>query len=82
MLLSAYQPSKNEGIRFVAGEGAAPPEVVGGPLRFRRILSAITSSNNAEKQAALQEVGSDFAPDLFDMERCNKRLRETYPLDT
>jgi hypothetical protein len=81
IMLSPYQPEKSELIRCVAGEGAAPPEKIGGPLRFRKILYAIDWGSNMEKQAALQELGPDFVPDLFDMEKCNMKIKTAYPAD-
>jgi hypothetical protein len=81
MLLSPYQPGKDEAIRCVAGEGAAPPEIIGGPLRFRKILSAIAGGSDMEKQAALHELGPDFVPGLFDMEQCNKKLLSVLSVD-
>jgi hypothetical protein len=74
IILSPYQPGKNEVIRCVAGTGAAPPEVIGGPLRFRRILAVLESGSDMEKQAALHELGPNFIPGLFDMETCNRNL--------
>ncbi|MCL2127881.1 MAG: plasmid pRiA4b ORF-3 family protein [Treponema sp.] len=74
IILSPYQPAKDEAIRCVAGEGAAPPETVSGPLRFRKILGAIADGSDMEKQAALHEMGPDFVPGLFDIETCNRNL--------
>jgi len=78
IFLSPYQPGKEETIRCVAGEGAAPPEIVGGPLRFRKILSVIEGGSDMEKQAALHELGPDFVPGLFDMDKCNRDMRSEY----
>jgi hypothetical protein len=80
IILSPYQSGKEEAIRCMAGAGAAPPEVIGGPLRFRRILSALENGSDMEKQAALHELGPDFVPGLFDMERCNRNLNEVYSI--
>jgi hypothetical protein len=77
ILLSSHLPEKAEAVRFVAGEGAAPPEVIGGPLRFRKILVALNGAES-EKRAARLEVGPDFTPDLFDMEECNRKLNSVY----
>jgi hypothetical protein len=74
IFLSPYMPGKEEVIRCVAGEGAAPPETVGGPLRFRKILSILEGGSDMEKQAALHELGPDFVPGLFDMEKCNRNM--------
>jgi hypothetical protein len=80
IILSPYQSGKDEAIRCVAGAGAAPPELVSGPLRYRKILSALESGSDMEKQAALHELGADFVPDLFDMEKYNKDLNALYPV--
>jgi len=81
ILLSPYLPGKKEMIRFVAGEGAAPPEIIGGPMRFRKILGALEAGGETEKQAALQELGSGFDPDLFDMEKYNRNLISLYAVE-
>jgi hypothetical protein len=82
IFLSPYQPGKEETIRCVAGEGTAPPEVIGGPLRFCKILGILEKGNDMEKQAALHELGPDFVPGLFDMEKCNREFTSAYPVDT
>ena len=82
IFLSPYQPGKKEMIRCVAGEGAAPPEIIGGPLRFRRILNILEGGSDMEKQAALHEMGPDFVPGLFDMEKCNQNFCSAYPVGT
>jgi hypothetical protein len=74
IFLSPYTPGKDEVIRCVAGEGAAPPETVSGPLRFRKILSILEGGSDMEKQAALHELGPGFIPGLFDMEKCNRNM--------
>jgi len=81
IFLSPYQPGKGEMIRCVAGEGAAPPEVIGGPSRFRKILSNIEEGSDMEKQAALHELGPNFVPGLFDMEKCNRDFNLVYSVD-
>jgi hypothetical protein len=78
ILLSPHQPGKDEAIRCVAGEGAAPPETVSGPLRFRKILGSLEGGSDTEKQAARDELGTDFTPGRFDMEQCNKQLHKAY----
>jgi hypothetical protein len=81
IMLSLYQPGKEEMIRCVAGEGAAPPEIIGGPLRFRKILHSIANGSDMEKQAALHEIGPDFVQGLFDMESCNNTIHSVFPAD-
>ncbi|AEJ18414.1 plasmid pRiA4b ORF-3 family protein [Gracilinema caldarium] len=58
----------------VAGEGAAPPEHIGGALRFRRFLAALDKENTAEQAEARQELGESFNPQLCDLSTCNNRL--------
>jgi len=74
LFLSSYKPGKKETICCVAGEGAAPPELTGGPVRFRKILNILDGGSDMEKQAALYELGPDFVPGLFDMEKCNRNI--------
>jgi hypothetical protein len=78
ILLSSYTPEKEEIIRCTAGEGAAPPEIIGGPLRFRKILSALGGGSDNEKQRALDEIGPNYVSDLFDLEKCNKEIYSAY----
>jgi len=78
ILLSSHRPDSDETIRCVAGEGASPPEIIGGPLRFRRLLGALASGSDMEKQAALHELGSDFVPGLFNIEECNKKIHSLF----
>jgi hypothetical protein len=81
ILLSSGQPAKGDSVRFVAGEGAAPPETISGPLRFRRILGALESGSDMEKQAALHELGPDFVPGFFDLEKCNRNLNSAHSVE-
>jgi hypothetical protein len=81
IILSPYQPDKKETIRCVAGEGASPPENIGGPLRFRKILNAIEGGSEMEKQTALHELGREFDPELFDIEKCNRKIEAAYSVD-
>ena len=78
IILSPYQGRKDEVIRCVAGTGAAPPEIISGPLRYRRILTTLENGNDTEKQAALNELGPNFTPGLFDVEKCNRRFNSAY----
>ena len=76
MLLTRFSISTEKPVRCVAGENAAPPETIGGPLQFRRFISALSSIsiNNEERQKAGLELGRDFKPEFFDMEALNKEL--------
>ena len=69
-----YEGGEGETVRCVAGERAAPPEEVEGPLRFRRLLMAFERGGEQEKRDALRELGHDFDPDYFDLGSCNRTL--------
>ena len=74
MLLSKNAETEGKPVRCVAGAGAAPPETIGGPLRFRRIISALSGVNDTERRGADLELGYGFKPDAFDIESCNRNL--------
>jgi len=81
IFVSPYQPGNKETVRCVAGEGAAPPETISGPLRFRKTLGALAGGNDLERQTALSEVGHDFSPGVFDKEKCNRNLHSMYSME-
>jgi hypothetical protein len=60
----------------IAGENAAPPENIEGPLRFRRFIMALEANNDSEKAIAFEELGDDFDPEAFDINECNRWLNE------
>jgi hypothetical protein len=60
----------------IAGENAAPPENIEGPLRFRRFILALETDNAHERTIALDELGENFDPEAFDINECNSRLDE------
>jgi len=74
MILSRQETPASRPIRCVAGGGASPPEFIAGPLRYRRVLSALESGNDIERLNARQELGPDFIPGEFDLEVCNRLL--------
>ena len=74
MILSRQETPASRPVRCVAGGGAAPPEFIAGPLRYRRVLSALESGNDIERLNARQELGPDFIPGEFDLEVCNRLL--------
>ena len=74
MILSRQETPAKRPVRCVAGSGAAPPEFVAGPLKFRRLVSALESGNDMERLGARQELGTDFVPDDFNLDACNRRL--------
>jgi hypothetical protein len=74
LLLSRYENEDSQGVRCVAGFGAAPPEYVDGPMRLRRYIVALENGADAERKLALRELGEHFDPKAFDLEACNRRL--------
>jgi hypothetical protein len=74
MLLSLYEKPGETRVHCMAGAGAAPPEYIGGPLRFRRAVSALEGGSDSERLGARLELGQDFDPGLFDLEACNRKL--------
>lgn len=80
IIMSSYQPAKNEYMRFIAGEGASPPEHLDGPRHFKRLQLFLETDNMAsltsltEKQSAKRELGPDYK-DTFDLDSVNRNLR-------
>ncbi|MDR1429717.1 MAG: plasmid pRiA4b ORF-3 family protein [Spirochaetaceae bacterium] len=58
----------------IEGEGASPPETLSGPLRFRRLLSALPREGSPEQKQARTELGEDFDPSAFDLDACNAAI--------
>jgi len=80
IIMSSYQPAKNEVTRFIAGDGAAPPENIDGPRHYRRLLNQQSGSSpdlGAEKHP-LHELEKDFLPGVFDIDKINTELRDFY----
>jgi hypothetical protein len=73
IIMSSYQPVKDEAAHFIAGEGAAPPEHIDGPRHFRKLLVYLEAGVNTEKQSAQRELGADFSGN-FDLENINRAL--------
>jgi hypothetical protein len=78
ILLNRYKANGEKSIRCVTGAGAAPPENIGGPLRFKRIISALSKRNDFERLSAERELGRNYNPDNFDMEACNRSLNASF----
>jgi hypothetical protein len=68
IIVSSYQPLRDEAPRFVAGEGIAPCEQVDGPRHFRRLLAA--------KQH--KEIQGESDHGTLDLEKMNKGLLEFF----
>jgi len=78
IVMSSYQPAMNEVMRFVTGDGTAPPEQIDGPRHFRKLLGLLEAGNNAEKQSARNELGVTFIPGVFDLDKMNRNLRTLF----
>jgi len=79
IIMSSYQPAKDEVTRFITGDGTAPPEQIDGPRHFRRLLGTLEAGSNKEKQSALHELGASFVPGVFDLDKMNRNLRTIFP---
>lgn len=75
IILSRLDIDKQEAIRCIAGAGAAPPESIDGPVRFRKYIAMLEKGSFAERQKVLHELGQHFDPENFDMDACNQRLQ-------
>jgi hypothetical protein len=60
--------------RCIAGAGAAPPEMLDGPVRFRHCVAILENGSPAEKSKIQKELGEGFEPAAFSIEACNKTL--------
>jgi hypothetical protein len=69
-------------LHCIAGEGAAPPETIDGPLRFRKYITFLEQGTLAERQQALLELGERFDADVFDIDDCNRNLKAFYTKET
>jgi hypothetical protein len=58
------------------GRGACPPEDVGGVGGYANFLEALRDPEHEEHEEYLTWIGGKFAPNAFDMELVNQRLRK------
>jgi hypothetical protein len=61
--------------RCLAGEGACPPEDVGGPDGYAEFLEALVDEQHPEHPAMREWIGGVFDPHLFDPGRATTLLR-------
>ncbi len=60
-----------------AGEGAAPPEDVGGAFGFREFLSALSDVTDPDHDGAVEWAGTEnYGP--FDLDEVNERMQHWY----
>jgi hypothetical protein len=81
MILSRQETPGTKPVRCVAGAGTAPPEIIDGPFRFKRVLSALEGGNAMERLGARRELGADFVQDDFDLDACNQSLSAIFKND-
>jgi hypothetical protein len=74
MFLSSYEAGEGERIRCVAGERAAPPLSIEGPLRFKKFLTALERGKDPKWHLVRSEEHENFVPDVFSIEECNRQL--------
>jgi hypothetical protein len=58
------------------GERACPPEDCGGFHGYAEILDIIFNPSHPDYEAMLDWTGRDFNPEVFDLEKVNRRLNE------
>ncbi|MDR2965345.1 MAG: plasmid pRiA4b ORF-3 family protein [Treponema sp.] len=75
IIMSSYQGTKDEVCRFIAGEGAAPPEHTDGPRHYKKLFAVYEAGSTAEKIITQRELGADFTGS-FDLEKANSILHE------
>jgi len=69
-----YDPKSKATLRCLAGEGACPPEDVGGAQGYAGFLEAIADKNHEEHKSYLSWVGGSFDPTRFDVQNANRAL--------
>ena len=74
MILSRHESPASKPARCVAGDGAAPPEFINGPVKFKKVISALESGTDMERLGARQELGPEFFSCEFDLDACNRSL--------
>ena len=78
ILVSRHESTKNGQVRCISGDGAAPPEFINGPRRFKWLLIALGNGKAEDRADAQRELGAGFSlTDAFDMRACNKALAKT-----
>ncbi|QQO09664.1 plasmid pRiA4b ORF-3 family protein [Breznakiella homolactica] len=78
LLLFNQEMKDDTAVACISGAGASPPESLGGPLRFRRFVSALKHETGPENKLARHELGADFDPNAFDLEEYNGRLARAF----
>jgi hypothetical protein len=59
----------------IGGQGACPPEDVGGTWGYEEFLEAIADREHPQHEDYLEWIGDEFDPEAFDMDEVNATLR-------
>ncbi|MDR2494462.1 MAG: plasmid pRiA4b ORF-3 family protein [Spirochaetaceae bacterium] len=76
ILLARLELDRDTPVCCLAGAGAAPPENIDGPVALRRYLSFLERGTPLEQQEARKVLGASFNAELFDLDGCNRRLKD------
>ena len=60
--------------RCIAGQGACPPEDVGGPWGYEEFQAALSDPSHPEHDERLEWAGDSFDPHHFDLEEADRAL--------
>jgi hypothetical protein len=60
------------------GEGACPPEDVGGPPGYEHFLTIVSEPDNPEYAAMMEWSGGNFDPKVFDKKSVTRELRRRF----
>lgn len=63
----------------IGGERSAPPEDVGGIFGYQEFLQAIADPEHERHEELISWSGGGFDPELFSIEKTNRRLRRAFP---
>ena len=82
IIMSSYQGAEKEKPYFVTGEGSAPSEHIEGPRHFKRLQDknpqGFFYGNVTRMETTQHEPGKNFASEMFDIEKINRRLEEIF----
>jgi hypothetical protein len=61
----------------LTGKRSGPLEDCGGPWGYMDLIDVLDDPNDPEYEERVEWIGEDFDPELFDIEKINKRLKGT-----
>ena len=62
------------GAHLISGEGACPPEDVGGVDGYADMLKSLSDPKDEERESYLKWLGRDFNPEFFDLHELQNRV--------